>query len=100
MYISYTLIYIFENKVSQIKCELKIASLATLGRPGAFTFYCDIFNYFGQDFSDIALAFGLSSELSTLCGQLARRSTAKLCHNQVHMTCGSAPLLYYIIYET
>ena len=36
-----------------------------------------------------ALALGLSSELPTLRGQLARRSTAKLCHNQVHMTCGS-----------
>ena len=40
-----------------------------------------------------ALALGLSSELPTLCGQLARRSTAKLCHNQLHMTCGSHPLL-------
>ena len=39
-----------------------------------------------------ALALGLSSELPTLCGQLARLSTAKLCHNQVHMTCGSHPL--------
>ena len=38
-----------------------------------------------------ALALGLSSELPTLCGQLARRSTAKLCHNQVHMTAALAP---------
>ena len=32
-----------------------------------------------------ALALRLSSALPTLCGQLARRSTAKLCHNQLHM---------------
>ena len=38
-------------------------------------------------FSISAPALGLSSELPTLCGQLARRSTAKLCHNQAHMTC-------------
>ena len=43
-----------------------------------------------------ALALGLSSELPTLCGQLARRSAAKLCHNQVHMTCGSHPLFYVV----
>ena len=43
-----------------------------------------------------ALALGLSSELPTLCGQLARRSTAKLCHNQVHMTCGSHPLFCFV----
>ena len=39
---------------------------------------------------------GLSSELPTLCGQLARRSTAKLCHNQVHMTYGSVPYMYCV----
>ena len=39
-----------------------------------------------------ALALGLSSELPTLCLQLARRSTAaKLCHNQVHMTAALTP---------
>ena len=40
-----------------------------------------------------ALALGLSSELPTLCGQLARRSTAKLCHNQVHMKVARETLL-------
>ena len=37
----------------------------------------------------IPAVFRRFSELPTLCGQLARRPTAKLCHNQVHMTCGS-----------
>ena len=58
-----------------------------MGRPGTFTFYCDII--FVKTFRIAALALGLSSELPTLCGQLARRSTAKLCHNQVHTACGS-----------
>ena len=47
-----------------------------------------------------ALALGLSSELPTLCGQLARRSTAKLCHNQVHMTCGSHPLFILLLKQS
>ena len=46
---------------------------------------------FHADFKATALALGLSSELLTLCGQLAMRSTAKLCHHQVHMTYGSVP---------
>ena len=46
------------------------------GSTGAFTFYCNIYNYFCQDFSDIALALGLSRAPNAL------RATGKAFHSK------------------